>query len=98
MKTEEKVTLKQFLIEKGAWDLFLRNLENETYEDLHNRSFDDEMLEDGVHIPAPKEGSMEFWRNLNREWKNYMNNELFADPFAIEERYKIDEDAEEMKK
>lgn len=93
----DKVTLKQFLIEKGAWDLFLRNLGDKTYEELNERSFDDDMIEDGVHIHDPKEGSKEFWRNLNREWKNYMNHDIFDDPNAVSERYGIDEDEQNIK-
>lgn len=95
---EKKATLKQFLIEKGVWKMFLRNLEWDSYKELDENSFDDDMLEDGIDIINPKEGSKEFWMNLQYEWKTYMNHKIFDDPDAVGERYGIDEDWEEIKK
>lgn len=93
--SEDRTTLKEFLIEKGVWNMFIRNLEWDSYEELDKNSFDDEMLEDGIDIHHPKEGTREFWMFLNSEWKKYMNSSLFDDPSAVADRYGIDEDEQE---
>lgn len=93
----DRTTLKQFLIEKGVWNMFLRNLKWDSYEQLDEHSFDDDMLEDGMDIHNPKEGSKEMWMELQHEWKLYMNNGLFDDPEAVAQRYGVNEDQQKNK-